>query len=198
MLAISELHNITFEDLKSSIEEANNKPSNIKYLKAFYPNLPQELCMKCINTLLMEPSKNIIMLKANNLIEWTPVQICQSVYFMVRTNNLFWIVNYSNVKIITSYYTSINDYFVTKVNKTTGNRLISYYGINDQEVLHVYNYMKAMEDKSFLFIKTNKIQSYHQMPTNNNIVNHYMFKYNNHYYYFPITKYYDFDPVMKM
>ena len=50
------------------------------------------------------PCNSYIIYSMQNIIEWTPIKLCQSVYYLLKTNNEYWIIKNSKYEGLVYYY----------------------------------------------------------------------------------------------
>jgi len=95
MFEISNLSELMID--YASLEKAINTTINEKIyvrkgLKSDIYKIPEEAIFYSISNLLKDTSYNYICITLNNVIEWTPVKLFQSLYFLVHLHDKFWVI----------------------------------------------------------------------------------------------------------
>jgi hypothetical protein len=134
MIEFSEL-DIPFSDI------INNLPK--KYRKSNIDNCVLKLFLNMENETKM-------IYYMDNIIEWTPVKLCQSVYYLVRTNNNFWVVKWSKINGFEyKYITSMIELLLDNIKSIIPNKNSvlesssngAYYLIHISKCKNIYTYM---------------------------------------------------------
>jgi hypothetical protein len=135
-------------------------------------NLSDDKILRAMHYLLENEAITYVCVGLNNIIEWTPVKLFQSVYFMIKVDNKFWIVERNAYKSIVILTITLKDYLkcLYEIGKTS-------------------NYMNAKycpspnDFKTALSNLNNDVTFIKQDKYNNNKINHFLYKYNEHIYY---------------
>ena len=133
---------IEFSELDINVSNIiNNLPK--KYRKSYIDNSVLKLFLN------MENETKIIY-SIDNIIEWTPVKLCQFAYYLVRTNNNFWLIKWSKVNGFEyKYITSMIELLLDNIKSTIPNRNSvlessyngSYYLIHVSKCKNIYTYI---------------------------------------------------------
>jgi hypothetical protein len=96
----STLTNISFNDFIKTINNTTKRNTFVSLTNA------EE--KKACRDILMENNNTYIIIKYTGLIEWTPIKLCQSIFFMVRYNDEMWTVKYNMTDgFIAKYYMNV-------------------------------------------------------------------------------------------
>lgn len=185
MLEMSKINQIpTIEIIKTiNYVVSNNLFIKNSIKRTLMPELKIEDQISTINYLLFNPSDEFILVQANNLIEWTPIKLYQSAYYMGMYDNKFWLVYYSTFKgFDIKYNINVVDYIFTLASYIKSLNNIKY--LKNELCLHSYeinysiNYIKTLKYDTAILIKKTHI--------NNILINHYVYKFKNYIFYFPV------------
>ncbi len=180
MFEYSKLNEIALDNttLKNTI--INTITNNIFVRNGFNKNihnLSDNQILKGIHYLLESNIIPYVCIGLNNIIEWTPVKLFQSVYFMVKANNKFWIVERNAYKSTVVLTITLKDYLsrLYEIGET------SNY-INPKYCPPSADFQSALSNlkNDAAFIKQDKYN-------NNNKINHFLYKYNNNIYYISVV-----------
>jgi hypothetical protein len=135
-------------------------------------NLSDDTILKAMHYVLETDAINYICVGVNNIIEWTPIKLFQSVYFMIKVDNKFWIVERNAYKSTVVLTITLKDY------------LKSLYEIGEKSNYMNAKYCPSQNDfKNALSNLNNDATFIKQDKYINNKINHYLYKYNGHIYY---------------
>ncbi len=127
---------------------------------------------KIITNFLNMHNDSYIIYTYENPIEWTPIKLYQYVYFLLRTNNEFWIIKYSKLEGLQyNYITNLQDLLISKI--------YSFINFNTKAPVYLINMY-------FHNIKKNSNGSYAYLCTTNDNINkydNYIIKWNDKIHY---------------
>ena len=185
MFEMDKLYEIAFDykPLKQAIDYSIKEKIFIPSgFKSNIYKLSEEFIFHGINTLFDDTSRNFTCIKIVDMIEWTPVKIFQSAYFIVNLYNKFWIISRNCLKCSVVLIIKMKDYM---------SRLYDYGNKQDSQFLdnkfwpNQTDYINAMN-----YLKTNDAAFIKQVVYNKNNVeikiNHYLYKNNTNIYYIPV------------
>jgi hypothetical protein len=171
----STLANISFNDLIKSI-------NNIKNRHRFLSLTHAEERKACMN-ILMYDNDTYIVIKYTGMIEWTPVKLCQSIFYMVKYNDDIWTIKYTMAEgLVARYYINIYNILLSTIciNDNTLNRaniIWPSYSIIHSALTELLTNMNK-------YIKVSTTRDY----IKNTKYIHYMILYNNIIYYIVYTE----------
>jgi hypothetical protein len=147
--------------------------------------LPEEYIFSGINMLLNDTSRIFTCIKIVDMIEWTPVKIFQSAYFVVNLYNKFWIISKNCLKCHVVLIIKMSDYM---------NRLYEIGNKTDYKYIDEIHWPFPVEFMNSLeYLKTNDVAFIKQIiyiKNNEEIkINHYLYKNKDNIYY--ISVYYE-------
>ncbi len=180
MFEYSKLNEIALDNntLKNTI--INTITNNIFVRKGFNKNiynLSDKQILRGAHYLLESNITSYVCIGLNNIIEWTPVKLFQSVYFMVKVDNRFWIVERNAYKSTVVLTITLKDYlgYLYEIG-STANYINPKYCPSNTDFQNALNNLK----NDAVFIKQDKYN-------NNNKINHFLYKYNNNIYYISVV-----------
>ena len=182
---MNKLSEITFDNLKNAIDNTiSNKIFVRNHIIENMPGLTKNEQITVIYKIFFEPS-SISLIKTINNIEWTPVKLYLTGYYIVNLYGNFWLVSHnSHEGFVTRSYITFNDY-IDILFKIVNNLNVTYlnhnYGCTDHDLIVAINTLKHTPDKHIIFIK--------QILFVNSpiILHHYIYKNGNEFYYFPLA-----------
>ncbi len=193
MLEIDRLHEITFDNFKNAVDNTiSNKIFVRNCINQNMPNLKTSEILSAINTVLLSPSTHSLIKTINN-IEWTPIKLYQTAYYIVNLYNDFWLVSHNShngfvVRYTMKYHQYMNILFNT-LNILNIPHLEQMYWCSQNE-LHLASNIMEQDNKQILLIKQTTF-------INNQLkINHYLYKNGNQIYYFPICNIGIYKPLL--
>jgi len=177
MFELNQLDKLVSEYTPLKIAIENCIKDNIFVRKGFNKNiykLTNEKLTQAITLLLKDTLCNYICIGLNNTIEWTPIKLFQSAYFMIKIDNNFWIVERNNIKCNVVLIISMMDYM---------DRLIE---ISRESVYLESKYWPTIDEFNIVLKSVvNQITLIKKTILNDNTqMNHFLYKYNNNNYYY--------------
>lgn len=194
MLEITRLHEITSNDFKNTIDKAIKDKHFIRNgILNTITNLTVPEQFGAINHLLFNPNKNCVTIKTIGNIEWTPIKLYDTAYYMVNIYGKLWLISHNSYDgFIIKYNTTIKDYIFN---------LFNYIKDANKESLSKIFYPSNEElYYAFLHLDTNKLEYVliKQMTfgESNHKINHYFVKVDSKIYYFPISTFNVYKPIL--
>ncbi len=195
MLELDKLSEITFNMLKDAVDYTiSNKifvrnciPDNIS-------DLPKEDQLNAIKALCFH-SYSHILIKTTHHIEWTPVKLYLTGYYIVNLYNKYWLItNQEDEGFRVRSYTTLGDYIKILYNDIINNNNIAYleqiYWCNNYEMSYGLKFLEQNPTKNIVLMK-------HSTFINSTIIiNHFLFKNDDKIYYFPIANNYVYKPII--
>ncbi len=139
--------------------EINNTNIDINVLKNT-PNIKKKpikindnLLKKYLN--MVNDSYNIYL--HENPIEWTPVKLCQAIYYLLRMQDEFWLVKYTNYNGLEYFYVcSIQDLLISRINY-----LINFDTRSPEYLINMYvHYLKHNVNGAYYYLCTTNDNNY--------------------------------------
>ncbi len=182
---MTELSNILtdYESLKTAIDKSISEKIFIrKGFRNDIHKLSEEIQIYSISNLLKDNTFNYNCICIPNIIEWTPVKLFQSVYFMVFLYDKFWIINRDSNKCMVVSVLNMVDYIkrLHQNDNINSQYLNNSYWANQNEFIHSLN-----------ILKNNEVAYIKQVSYNKKLkLNHYLYK-DNEYIYYMVVCYLD-------
>lgn len=163
-----------YNSLENTINTAINEKIYIrKGLRDNIYKLPEEFIFYSISYLLKDTSYNYNCIKLNDTIEWTPVKLFQSLYFIVHLHDKYWIIYKDAYKCNVVLVITMIEYI--KYLHNIGNKseyLDSVYWPSFNDFNIGLNTLKTT-DLNYVFIKrinySNTYQLFHYLYKSDNI-----------------------------
>ena len=185
MLEMNNLHQIIndFEPLKSAIDKTIKEKMFIRQgFKKNIPNLSENEQLLFISHMLGN-QKTFLCIKINNMIEWTPIKIFQSAYFIIYLYDKYWIVKRDGYSCSVILSISLKNYI----------QVIFEEGIRNEQYIPFQLYLcPKLEEfnavihnllkSDVVYVKKDKYNINNKLV----IINHYLYKNNNDVYYIPV------------
>lgn len=195
MLEITRLNEITYDDFKKAI---NNVIANKIFVrngiqKDNIPKLDVDEQLGAINVLVFNNNLTHMIIKTIHNIEWTPIQLYDTAYYMVNMNTKFWLISHNlREGFVVKYYLSIKDYltflfhYIKNRNIET---LSNTYWPTNFELYYSLNHLLQVKE-TFILIKQNIFNN------SSKKISHYIYKYHDKIYYFPISDHCVYKPIL--
>jgi hypothetical protein len=198
MLEITRLREITSNDFKNTIDNAisnkyfirngiQNNTNNITNNITIYEQLA------AINNLLFNQNNSHILIKTIGNVEWTPIKLYDTAYYMVNIYNKFWLITHNSYdKFVIKYSVIIKDYicflFNFIKNITVESIPLNLY-LTSHELYYSYYHLHSNKLQYILIKQMSFIDSIHK-------INHYLINIDNKIYYFPISNINVYKPIL--
>jgi hypothetical protein len=159
--------------------EINNININVNVLLDNVPNYekkPINIKKNILDCFLNMNNDSHILYAYENPIEWTPIKLCQTVYYLLRTQDEFWIVKYSKINGLKYIYINcIQDLLITKINSPINfNTRAPIYLMN----MHIHNLRTSINGTYNFLCATND---------NYNFYDNYIIKWNDKIHYIQLV-----------
>ncbi len=196
MLQIDELNKITFDDLKNTIDNTiSNKIFVRNCILEDIPHLNKDEQLASINSIYFYPSTHQL-IKTTNHIEWTPTKLYLNAYYVVNLYGSFWIISHNshNGFIVKSSIKNIQyiDILFETVNKTNIQPLEQSYWSSHYELYMALQVLEQEPTNSKNIILIKQVNFLNSTIK----INHYLYKNNNKYYYFPYSNICVYKPIL--
>ncbi len=194
MLEIDNLAQITFDNLKSAIDNTiSNKIFVRNCILEDMPGITKEEQLAVINTLFFNPSSHML-IKTTNHIEWTPVKLYLNAYYVVNLYGSFWIISNNSYYgfVVKSYikYIQYIDILFEAIKNMNVHSLPQNYWCANHELIMAMQVLEQDSSKNIILIRQDKF-------INSNMkINHYLYKNNDKYYYFPYSNTCVYKPML--
>lgn len=113
------LDKITHQTIMPHIIKSRELLYITRFEKKDFPSFSTEDKMNALNTMMFKPNESGMLIKLVHFIEWTPDVLCLAAYYMVRTNDEFWIVMYTNYDDIdhfdVKYFTNVKSILIDNI-----------------------------------------------------------------------------------
>ena len=188
MLEIDRLHEITFEDFKKAINDTISNKIFIRNNILEIPNLYKEEHLDTIHDIFFTRETHRLIKTVNN-IEWTPVKLYLTGYYIVNFNDKYWFVSHNThegfvVKYKITHQKYIDIIFLHSI-KSDIDYLPEIYRCSKQEILYAIKNIK----EHIAFIKQTVFLN------STTLINHYVYKYNGKFYYFQFSNERSYKPT---
>ncbi len=199
MLEITKLNDITIDDFKNTIDIAVSNKYFIRtgFHTGFHTNSNTTIMeqLGAINNLIFNPNKSHIMFKTIGNIEWTPVKLYDTAYYMVNVYNKYWFITHNSYdKFVIKYSITIKEFinyifnYIKKINYNNIESIPIQYYLSNEELFYSVNYMEQNK-LQYILIKQMLFQDH------NHKINHYLIKIDSKIYYFPISSHTVYKPI---
>jgi hypothetical protein len=170
-----------YQPLKNAIDNAIKDKMFIRRgFKKDIHKFGEEYQLFGINYLLKDSSTNFVCVSVVDTIEWTPVKLFQSLYFVVKLYDKFWVINRDNYKCSIISVIHMKDY-IKYIYDITIEQNASYL---DCRYLLQYNEYR----NSLIKLMDEDVVSLKQVSYDTNKkINHYLYKRDNNIYYMSIA-----------
>ncbi len=175
MFEYSKLNEIALDYITLKKTIINNINNNIFVRNGFNKNiynLSDEKLLQGMHYLLESNLICYVCIGVNNIIEWTPTKLFQSIYFMIKIDDKFWIVERTAYKSTVVLTITLKDY----INRLYEMGATATY-INPKLCPSSNDFKTALHNL------INDVAFFKQDNYNNNKINHFIYKYNNNIYY---------------
>lgn len=161
--------------MKEFIKSINNTHIGEKLFFPFLKNTEEKIAC---DKLLMNDNNTYLIIKYTGLIEWTPVLLCQSIYFMVRYNDEFWTIKYDKTNgLVAKYYMNVYNMLLSII--YNNNNILDCKNITYPNLNEINNSIFEMVSNKTKYIKISAIKDY----SNTIKYIHYIILYSNIIYY---------------
>lgn len=187
------LSEITFDNFKNAVDSTiSNKIFVRNCVNVKMPELKVSEILSSINKVFFNNSSHLLIKTINN-IEWTPIKLYQTAYYIVNLYNDFWLVSHDTnygfvVKSNMKYHQYIDVLFNT-LNILSIPHLEKIYWCFQNELQLALKFMEE-NNKQLLLIKQTSFKE-HILK-----INHYLYKNGNQIYYFPISNNGLYKPIL--
>jgi hypothetical protein len=190
MLEITRLHEITSNDFKNTIDNAISNKMFIRNGIQNNTNIYEQL--SSINTLLFNPNNSHIIIKTIGNVEWTPIKLYDTAYYMVNMYNKFWLISHNSYNgFIIKYSVIIKDYICflfNYINNITIESIPINLSPTNHELYYSYYHLYSNKLQYILIKQMSFINSTHK-------INHYLINIDDKIYYFPISNINVYKPI---
>jgi hypothetical protein len=197
MLEMDKLWEIKLDNFKNAIDNVISNKTIIKNSIENMPNLKREEQLSVINKIFFNPL-SFSLIKTINNIEWTPVKLYLTGYYIVNLYGNFWLVSHNSYKgFIVKSFIKYTDYvellFDAVINCNIG-YLAQTYWCSPQEIALASDFLEKNPDKYIILI-TQKTYS-NNNPNSEVKISHYLYKKENQIYYLPFSNISVYKPML--
>jgi hypothetical protein len=188
MLEIDRLHEITFNNLGEVIHNTISNKIFVRNNIETMPYLTEEEQLTKIHELFFSKSSHILIKTINN-IEWTPIKLYLTGYYLVNLHNAFWFVSHNTHEGFVVKYKIPHHKYIDLVFQTSTKKSIEYlpesYWCSKQEISFAMQYLK----EKYILIKQMSFFNSHVL------LNHYIYKHDGSLYYFQFSNERAYKPI---
>ncbi len=165
-----------------SLDILIKKINNVKKKYNFSTELTNAEEKNACRNILINEQNSFAIIKYTGIIEWAPVKLCQSVFYMVKYNDEFWTIKYNKLYgFMAKYY--INMYNILSTTISSNNNTLSRSNIIWPIFDDIYKSLNEIIYNRTKYVRVSTI--YNNM--NNKKYIHYMILYDNIIYYIVYT-----------
>ena len=183
MLEIDRLNEITFNNLEKAINDTISNKIFVRNNIVEIPNLTKDEQLNAIHQIFFNKLSYDLIKTVNN-IEWTPVKLYLTGYYIVNFNSKFWLISHNTHEGFVVKYKITHQKYIDIVFLTASNLDISYlpemYRCSKQEILNTLKYLKECKEHIVLIKQMGFLNL-------NIILNHYLYKKGSDVYYFQFS-----------
>ncbi len=200
MLEITKLNDITSNDFKNAIDIAISNKHFIRtgFHTGYNTNSNTTIIeqLGAINHLLFNPNKTHVLFKTIGNIEWTPVKLYDTAYYMINIYNKYWFITHNSYNgFVIKYNITIKEFifyifnYIKKINYNNIESIPIQFYPSNEELFYSINYMEQNKLQYMLIKQMMFLDSTQK-------INHYLVKFDNKIYYFPISSLTVYKPIL--
>ena len=172
-----------FEPLKNAIDKSVKEKMFVRqgFKKDVY-NLSDTEQIYFISNMLANQN-TCLCVKINNIIEWTPIKLYQSAYFIVYLYEKYWIIKRDAYSCSIILNIGLKDYISYVFKEGMNNNRQFPFQLNILPKMEEFNsVIHNLLKTDAVYIKKDKFNINNKLI----VINHYLYKYNDNIYYIPI------------